>query len=213
MSLTLYFLRHGETTYSRDNALSGSGLDIELTPAGLEMAQAFAATYRSTPWQAVYVSPMRRAIATARPLCAALGLDMELRDGLKEMSFGRWEGLAQETVKQTHPEEYLRWSIEPGWYRPGGGETAREVARRAMPVIQEIMGRFSSGNVLIVSHKSTIRVVLCSLLGLDVGLYRHRLDCPVASVSIVEMRAQGPFLRALADCHHLPEPLRRRANT
>lgn len=208
MSLTLYFLRHGQTAYSRDSILSGSGLDVDLTSAGLEMAQAFADAYRAVPWQAIYVSPMRRAIATAGPLCTALGVEMELRDGLMEMNFGQWEGLDQRDLQQTQSEAYLRWSIEPGWYSPPGGETARQVAQRARPVIEEIVERFSSGNVLIVSHKSTIRVILCSLLGLDVGQYRHRLDCPVTSISIVEMREQGPFLRTLADCHHLPERLR-----
>jgi probable phosphoglycerate mutase len=208
MSLTLYFLRHGETTFSRDNAFSGSGLDIELTPAGLAMAQAFADAYRLIPWQAVYVSSMRRTVATAQPFCLALKMDMNLHDGLKEMHFGVWEGYTQEEISRTHPQDYLRWSIEPGWYSPPGGETARNVASRAMPVIEEIARRFVEGNVLIVSHKSTIRIILCSLLGLDVGLYRHRFDCPVASVSVVEMKEQGPFLRAIADRTHLPERLR-----
>ncbi len=213
MSLTLYFLRHGQTTFSRDNAFSGSGLDVELTPEGLAMAQAFADAYRSIAWSAVYVSPMRRAVATAQPLCVALKMDMELHEGLKEISFGAWEGYTPEMVREDYLEDYLRWSIQPGWYPPTGGETAREVARRAMPVIEEIIQRFSNGNILIVSHKTTIRIILCSLLGLDVGLYRHRLDCPVASVSVIEMKAQGPFLRALADRAHLPEQLRRLPGT
>jgi broad specificity phosphatase PhoE len=208
MSLTLYFLRHGETSSSRENLMSGSGLDIELTPAGLEMAQAFAAAYGSTPWQAIYVSPMRRTVATARPLCAAVNLEMELRDGLKEMSFGQWEGLSPEKINQAYHEDYLRYSLDPAWYPPTGGETARAVARRAGPIIEEITERFSSGNILIISHKATIRIILCSLLGLALGHYRHRLDCPVASLSIVEMRAQGAFLRILADRSYLPEQLR-----
>lgn len=208
MTLTLFFLRHGETTFSRDNILSGSGLDLELTPVGLEMAQAFASAYRSTTWQAIYVSPMRRTVATAQPLCHALNLEMELRDGLKELSFGAWEGQSPELVRQDYREDYLRYSIDPAWFAPTGGETARAVAQRAMPVIEEIMQRFTSGNVLIVSHKATIRIILCSLLGLELGRFRHRLDCPVASLSIVEMRTQGPFLRALADRSHLSERLR-----
>jgi probable phosphoglycerate mutase len=208
MNLTLYFLRHGQTTFSRDNVWSGSGLDIELTPLGLEMAQAFATAYRSTLWQAIYVSPMQRARATAQPLCNALNVEMELRDGLKEMSFGAWEGLSPEEIHRDYPEDYGRYSIDPAWFAPTGGETARAVAHRAMPVIEEITQRFTHGNVLIVSHKATIRIILCSLLGLEVGRFRYRLDCPVASLSIVEMRTQGPFLRALADRSHLPEPLR-----
>lgn len=208
MSLTLYFLRHGQTAFSRENSFAGSGLDLELTPIGLEMAQAFATAYASTSWQAIYCSPMRRAVATAQPLCTATKMDMQLRPGLTEMSFGRWEGLTQEEAQAQYPQEYLRWSIEPTWYPPPAGETAREVARRVMPVIDEIIQQYSDGNVLVVSHKSTIRIILCRLLGLEAGLYRHRFDCPVCSVSIVEIKEQGPFLRALADRTHLPERLR-----
>ncbi len=51
LSITLYLLRHGQTECSRDNAFCGS-IDSELTPSGVEMAQAFAAAYRSTPWTA-----------------------------------------------------------------------------------------------------------------------------------------------------------------
>lgn len=208
MSLTLYFLRHGQTAFSRDNSFAGSGLDLELTPIGQEMAQAFAEAYQATPWQAIYSSPMRRAVATAQPLCTAGKMDMQLRPGLTEMSFGLWEGLTQEEAQAQYPQEYLRWSIEPAWYPPPVGETAREVARRVMPVIDEIIQQFSDGKVLVVSHKSTIRIILCRLLGLEAGLYRHRFDCPVCSVSIVEIKEQGPFLRALANRMHLPERLR-----
>jgi probable phosphoglycerate mutase len=208
MNLTLYFLRHGETTSSRDDAFAGSKLEVALTPAGQAMAEAFAAVYRSLEWQAIYASPMRRTVATAQPLCAALKREMELRDGLKEMGFGLWEGLLPKAVQQDYPEDYLRWSTDPAWFPPTGGETAHAVARRAMPVIEEIIERFNGGNVLVVSHKTTIRIMLCSLLGLDLSHYRHRLDCPVASLSVVEMRTQGPFLHVLADRRHLPESLR-----
>ena len=54
MSLTLYFLRHGQTALSRDDVFCGSGLDPELTPEGLQMAHAFAAAYRAKPWLAVF---------------------------------------------------------------------------------------------------------------------------------------------------------------
>jgi probable phosphoglycerate mutase len=213
MSLLLYFLRHGETAFNRDNAFSGSELDIELTSFGLEMAEAVAAAYRSTPWQAIYASPLRRTVATAQPLCTALNIEMELRDSLKEMSFGRWEGHSPETIHRDYLEDYLRWSADPAWFPPTGGETAQTVARRALPVIDEITQRFSDGNVLLVSHKSTIRIILCSLLGLDLSRYRHRLDCPVASISVVEFKTQGPFLKALGDRTHLPEHLRQLPGT
>src|SRR5512137_1523137 len=90
MSLKVYLLRHGETEYSQRGAYCGA-LDAGLTPEGHQMAQAFAEAYRSIPWNDIYVSPMKRAIATAKPLCAALGLPMQMRDGLQEISYGAWE--------------------------------------------------------------------------------------------------------------------------
>jgi probable phosphoglycerate mutase len=204
----LYFLRHGQTDLSLNNAFAGSGSNLGLTLEGLEMAQAFAHTYQSTPWQAIYVSPMCRAMATAQPLATAIKMELTIRPALTEMNFGQWEGLSQEQSQQDYPDQYLRWSIEPGWYPPPGGETAYQVARRAMPVIDEITQQFTTGNVLIVSHKSTIRIILCRLLGLEAGQYRHRFDCPVASVSLVQMRQQGALLRLLADQSHLPARLR-----
>ena len=67
MSLKLYLLRHGETAYSKTGGYCGE-LDPELTSEGVQMAQEFAETYRSLPWAAVFVSPMKRTIATAKPL-------------------------------------------------------------------------------------------------------------------------------------------------
>ena len=151
MSLTLYFLRHGETIYSRTGGYCGT-LDPELTEAGLQMAQAFADTYRTLPWTSVYVSPMKRTIATGKPLCDALGIEMQLRDGLKEIAYGEWEGKTNEDVKQHDSDTYMRWMTEPAWNSPPGGETAVEIASRASLVIAEVEGKYTEGNVLIVSR-------------------------------------------------------------
>ena len=213
MSLTLYFLRHGQTTFSRDNAFCGSGLDPDLTEAGVEMAEAFARAYRSMPWDAIYSSPLKRTVTTAEPLCQALGLKLELRDDLKEIGYGKWEGLSVETVSQTYHDDYIRWTSDPAWNAPTGGELAVMIARRGLQVVEEIRQRYSSGNVLVVSHKATIRIILCGLLGIDVGRFRYRLGCPVGSVSVVEFGAQGPLLKVLADRTHLDERLRQLPGT
>jgi broad specificity phosphatase PhoE len=212
MSLKLYLLRHGETTYSQTGGYCGD-LDAQLTPEGSQMAEAFALAYRSLPWQAIYVSPMQRTIATAQPLCEAVGLEMQLRDGLKEIRYGKWEGQTVEWVQQHHGEDYRHWLTEPAWNAPTGGETAVAIASRAMPVITEIQGRHPTGNVLVVSHKATIRIILCSLLGIDLGRYRDRIQALAASVSIVRFDLHGPLLEVLGDRHYLPEVLRNRLGT
>jgi broad specificity phosphatase PhoE len=208
MSLTLYLLRHGETTYSRTGGYCGD-LDPDLTDNGQQMAAQFAAAYYDIPWAAAFVSPMKRTIATAQPLCDAVGLTMQLRDGLKEIRYGEWEGHTQADVKKYFLEDYIRWMTEPAWNPPTGGETAVEIASRATVVIAEIEAQYGAGgNVLVVSHKATLRIILCSLLGIDLGRYRDRISTPAGSVSIIKFGELGPMLQVLGDRHYMDASLR-----
>ncbi len=212
MGLILYFLRHGETTASQTGGFCGS-LDPDLTPEGYEMAQDFAAAYKDLAWEAVFCSPMKRTVATAQPLCKTVGLTPHLRDGLKEIAYGRWEGRTPEDVNREFHDQYVRWTADPGWNAPTAGEKGVDIARRSSMVLDEIERAHPSGNVLIVSHKATVRIMLCSLLGIDVGRYRYRLGMPVAALSIVEMMEQGPLLRVMGDRTHLRQSLRLRPGT
>ncbi|NEQ55768.1 MAG: histidine phosphatase family protein [Leptolyngbya sp. SIO3F4] len=104
MALNLYFLRHGETTHSQTGNFCGV-FDPELTAAGNEMAQAFADTYRDLEWTAVFASPMRRTVATAKPLCEAAKVRLQLREGLKEVNFGAWENQPRTYVKDYYHDD------------------------------------------------------------------------------------------------------------
>ena len=208
MALTLYFLRHGQTALSRDDVFCGSGLDPELTSEGREMAQAFVNAYRDTDWRAVYSSTLRRSLTTAQPFCGALGIDLQVRSELNEIGYGRWEGLTKQQVDREFHDDYIGWLADPAWHAPTGGELAVTISHRALQLVEEIRQKFTDGNILLVSHKATIRIVLCSLLGIDVGSFRYRLGCPVGSVSIVELTLNGPMLKGLADRSHLTEGLR-----
>lgn len=202
MSLNIYFLRHGETVASKTGGFCGTS-DVELTPEGSMMAKDFAVAYQSVPWKAIFCSPMRRTIATATPLCELVGMEMQLRDGLKEIDFGEWEGKTPAEVNRDYHDAYVRWQSEPGWNAPPGGERAIDIARRSSVVIEEIEASYPDGNVLVVAHKATIRIILCSLLGIDVGRYRDRIYMPVAAVSVLEFCQQGPRLLKLSDRSHL----------
>lgn len=209
MSLKLYFLRHGQTAYSKTGGYCGAiENDPGLTPEGIEMAQAFAEMYDHLPWQGVYVSPLRRARQTAEPLCTRLGIPMQIREGLKEIAYGKWEGMHPSEVDRQFHDLYVRWLTDPAWTSPPGGERGIEIARRSSEVIEEIENTYKAGNILLVSHKATIRIMLCSLLGIDIGRYRDRFLMPVAAVSIVELADRGPFFHAIADRTHLDDYLK-----
>lgn len=206
--LTLYLLRHGQTSFSRANAFCGAALNPDLTDDGHQMAQNFATVYGQTPWQAIFTSPLKRTLETAHPICSVTGMSPQVRDGLKEIGYGQWEGKTVEEVEAAFHDDYLKWTADPAWYPPTDGEPAVSIAHRSLQVVEEIQKVYDEGNVLIVSHKATIRILMCSLLGIDVGRFRYRLACPVGSVSVIEFGTHGPLLKTMANRDHLDDRLK-----
>jgi probable phosphoglycerate mutase len=126
--LTLYLLRHGQTSFSRANAFCGAALNPDLTEDGHLMAECFARAYAATPWQAIFTSPLKRTLETAHPLCNLTGQSPQVRDGLKEIGYGKWEGKTVEEVSQEYHDDYLAWTADPAWYPPTDGEAVLEPA-------------------------------------------------------------------------------------
>lgn len=212
VSLRLHLLRHGQTPASRENVFCGRGLDPDLTPDGLAMAAAFANAYHTTPWQAVYAGPLRRTRATARVIVDAWHdvrtLPVVVEDGLAELDYGRWDGRTTEAVDREFHDAYVRWTADPAWNAPTGGETAVTLAQRMLTVVETISRAVAEGDVLVVSHKASIRALLCALLGVDVGRFRYRFGCPVGSLTVVEFGPHGPLALTVADRSHLDARLR-----
>ena len=211
MTLKLYLLRNGETEYCRTGCYCSRD-GVPLTVRGQAMADHFAKAYYQLPWTAIFCSPLNHALETITPLYESLKststLVIQKRDGLKELDFGQWEGLSPESVNQQFHDDYRRWLADPGWNAPTAGEKGARVARRSSAVLDEIEDRYATGNVLVVSHKATLRIILCTLLGVDPGRYRDRLAMPEASLTVIEMASYGPFVEVLNDCIHLPTHLR-----
>ena len=90
----------------------------------------------------------------------------ELRDGLKEIAFGEWEGKTRAEASESFHDDYLRWLADPAWNAPTGGETAVATAERLIRVINEIRSAVPNGDVLVVSHKSAIRIIYARCSGL-----------------------------------------------
>jgi broad specificity phosphatase PhoE len=212
MALSIYFLRHGETASSRGDTFCGR-LDPPLTDAGRNMAEEFAEAYKSLPLAAVFSSPQQRAVLTAEPICNNHRIRMQLNDGLREIAYGKWEGKTRDEVEKEFHDDYILWLADPGWNAPTQGEKGVEIARRSSQVLELIEQNYTSGNVLVVSHKAMIRIMLCSLLGIDLGRFRDRFQLPVGSICIIDMTAHGPSLRLMNDRSYMSAKLRERPGT
>ncbi len=209
MGLMLYFLRHGQTAYSTTGGYCGKlENDPGLTPEGYQMAQAFAEAYGKLPWKAIYVSPLYRTRETVRPLCEKVGVPMRLREGLQEIGYGQWEGMHPKQIDRQDHDLYVKWLTDPAWNAPPDGERGIDIARRSSQVLEEIQETHQTGNILIVSHKATIRIMLCGLLGIDIKYYRDRFLMPVAALSLVELTTTGPLIHFIGDRSHLNDYLR-----
>jgi probable phosphoglycerate mutase len=200
--LTLHLVRHGDTEQSSDGVFCGD-LDPPLTPRGLKQAARIADVTSKLGLTALYVSPKQRARLTAEPTLKATGLAPIVEDGLREIGYGTWEGRKEVEIKQSEPEDYAAWVADPAVHAPPGGESGYAIAARAIPVVERIRTKHKSGAVLVVSHKATIRVVTCALLGLHVGRFRDRVACPTASLTSFEFGERGPMLVRIADTKHL----------
>jgi probable phosphoglycerate mutase len=126
-----------------------------------------------------------------------------VEDGLREIAYGRWEGAREHDVSAAEPALFDAWHADPSLNSPPGGETAFDIAARALPVIHRVRERHDAGHVVLVSHKATIRVIVCCLLGVPLQRFRTHIACPTASISSFEVGLESTLLVRLADVHHL----------
>lgn len=187
MTTRVYLVRHGATVLSAEDRFAGM-TDVPLSDLGREQVGRLAERLSLDRIAAVYASPMGRTMETARILAAPHGLEVQPRDGLREISHGHWEEMKREDVERLYPEEYARWEADPFSFAPQGGESGLAVTARAMPALLEIVAAHPGEHVLIASHKATIRLLVSSLLGFDARTYRDRLDQSPASLNVLDFK-------------------------
>jgi len=187
MATRLLFVRHGATQLTAEDRFSGA-VGVDLSDEGRHQVQRLAERLSTEDVKAVYCSPLSRTVETAELLARPHGLTPAHRDGLREISHGRWEGLTRREVEERYHEEYASWEADPFTFAPKDGESGLGVLARALPVVREIVVAHPNERVLVVSHKATLRLILSSLLGFDARGYRDRLDQSPACLNVVDFK-------------------------
>ncbi len=180
-------VRHGDTVLSAEDRFAGE-TDVELSEKGREEARRLADRLKDEKIAAVYASPLGRTVETARILAAPHDLEVQTCDGFREISHGHWEGMTRRDVEKKFPDEMAEWEKDPYTFAPAGGESGLAVTARALPALITLVREHPGENILVVSHKATIRLLLSSLLGFDPRRYRDNLDQKPAALNIVDFR-------------------------
>jgi probable phosphoglycerate mutase len=183
----VYMVRHGATQLSAEDRFAGA-VDVELSEEGKFQAARLAERLADDSIEAVYCSPMTRTVQTATILAMPRKLPIVQREELREIHHGHWEGMRRADVEAQFPEEYAAWEEDPFTFAPQGGEAGVNVIARVLPILREIVVEHRGQNILVVSHKATLRLAISSLLGFDARGYRDRLDQSPACLNVLDFK-------------------------
>jgi broad specificity phosphatase PhoE/ribonuclease HI len=176
----LIFLRHGETPHTVEKRFSGAGGDDPaLSETGVAQARA-AAQYLATQYpdgvDAIVSSPMLRTRQTADVVAEQFGLDVDVRDGWVECSFGDWDGHTFAEIQEKWPEALNAW-MESTTVAPPGGESFDACARRARSARDALLSSYPGKTVVVVTHVTPIKLMV-----------RGVLQAPMASMFRMELK-------------------------
>jgi phosphoserine phosphatase len=163
---TFLLIRHGETEWNREKVYRGRK-DIPLSENGRAQARHLAAALREEKMEAIYASPLSRAMETAAAIAASRSLDIVPCDGLVDMSFGEWEGLSVDEARARDPQAYAIWENDPADFVPPGGESLAAIRSRIAETLGELVQKHPSGTVALVTHRVVCKLMICEVLGLE----------------------------------------------
>ncbi len=208
--LTFYLVRHGRTLWNEQGLLQGFG-NSALTELGIQGAKQTGVALQHIPFVAAYSSCLQRTIDTAQYILGEHDVPLFQHKGLNEQYFGSWEGLPVEKLRSL--DEFNQMLKDAANYKAqsNGGETFEQLAKRAMKALQDIIQVHEQGNILIVSHGHTLRLLLALLAGTgwqehrDEGKSQSLLNCAINIVHYKQSNeTDGKFIiETINDAGHL----------
>ncbi|EDT40133.1 histidine phosphatase family protein [Burkholderia ambifaria] len=202
----ILFIRHGETAWNRIKRIQGH-IDIPLAETGLAQARRLAVRLAregrdGQRIDAIYSSDLMRAQQTAHPFADALGLPLQLRDGLRERAYGVFQGHDSTEIEMLFPDAYAAWQTRDPGFAPDGGESQREFYHRVLHALEPIVAAHPGGRIACVAHGGVLDSVYRFANGLDLSAPRsyQLLNTSINVVDYVDGRAQ---VVQWADVSHL----------
>ncbi|WP_017316284.1 histidine phosphatase family protein [Mastigocladopsis repens] len=204
----LLLVRHGETEWNRQTRFQGQ-IDVPLNDNGRQQAQKAAQFLKDVAIDFAISSPMLRPKETAEIILQPhTGVNLELQDGLREISHGLWEGKLEEDIEQEFPGELHRWRTAPAQVQMPEGENLQQVWQRSVAAWEAIVQAALAKQLttgLVVAHDATNKTLLCHVLGLSSEqFWNFRQGNGAVTVIDYPLGATGlPVLQAMNITTHL----------
>jgi probable phosphoglycerate mutase len=170
--MIFHIVRHGETVWHDENRYAGVS-DIELTPLGVQQALNLVSWAQTARLDAIISSDLSRSIKTASPSAEACGLDLIVEPRFREVNFGSGEGMTKSEMESQFPIEYLAFVSKPADVPLPHGESGGKAVARALEALDDLLGAQELKNVLLVSHSTLSRLLICALTGIPLNNYRN----------------------------------------
>ncbi len=197
----LFLIRHGATEWNAEARAQGSK-NIQLSPVGKHQAYLLSKRMEHYKIDSIYSSDLDRAYETAIALGNRLGIEVKKNNNLREMSFGKWEGLTNQEIQTNYKDYYTIWRGKPHKAIIPDGEKLMDVQKRALKAIHDIVKNNEGKNIVIVSHGVTIKAIILGIMDIELSnFYKIRQDN--ACINILEYMHYGPVLVSLNDTAHL----------
>ncbi len=197
------FVRHGETEWNIQGRYQGQS-DIPLSEKGREQAAALGKRFEEIPVDVIYSSPLKRAYDTARAIAEPKGLPIQVVEGIKELDFGRWDGLTLEMLKEQYGDSFMKYRTEPFHYPMEGEGTLNRARLRVGAALEEIKEeyRHTDKTVVVVAHGGILKLAVFYLLDMSSRFYRC-MELDNTSLTVLDIEEDRSILRSLNDAHHL----------
>ncbi len=197
---TLVLIRHATNDWVRKGLLAGWTPGVHLNEEGRGQARALGERLAASHLDAVYSSPLERALETAQAVAAPHGLDVRIHEGIGEVQYGEWDG--QSIRKLVKKPLWRSVQIYPSGTRFPNGETIGEMQSRVVAALGEIRAAHPQGIVAAVAHADVIKAAIAFYVGVPLDLFQRLVISP-ASVTIVEFGHFGPRLVRMNDSSEL----------
>jgi len=197
----IILIRHGETDWNKEQIFRGR-IDVALNEVGLAQARAVQKFLKDVQISAIYSSPLSRALETARVVGEGRNCEVKIEEGFIDINFGRWQGISHQKVKEEYKELYEMWLNKPQMVTFPEGESLEEVQRRSMKALEKVIKKHPEETLAIISHRVLNKVLLCSILGLELSHFWY-IKQDTCALNRFEYKDDKYYLTLLNDTCHL----------